>query len=476
MSQPLPPDAGVADDPGPPLKSEDELIAYFTSAEKTRDRFRVGTEHEKFGFTRLGHRPLPYEGDNGIEAILNAIANDDDEKRTGTWVPARDGGRVIALFRDDASITLEPGGQLELSGAPLRTVHETFTETAKHLALLKRVCIPRGVGFVGLGFHPTATWSELPLVPKSRYAVMTKYMPRVGTRGLDMMKRTCTVQANYDWENEADMIASFQMALAVSPLATALFANSPFLEGRPSGALSERARVWGDVDKTRCGFPAPVLEPGFGYQKWLDWCLDVPMYFIRRDGVHHDVAGASFRSFMKNGLNGIQATLRDFGDHLTTLFPEVRLKRVLEVRGADCGPLANIAALPALYKGLLYDVTARDAAWTLMDGPTADELTRLHQDIAVRGYQARYRDRLVLELCEELVDIASAGLVRIGDKDWKGEDESKYLKPLVQALEEGTTFAERLLKKYRTDWNGSLDPMWQDIELFSDRADIDPGE
>ncbi len=465
------------DDPGLPIRSHDELVDYFSSAEKPKARFRVGTEHEKFGFLRQSRAPLPYEGDIGIEQLLAAIAADREEGESGSWQEIREAGRLIALLKADASISLEPGGQLELSGAPLATIHETCIETGKHLSLLRRVCLPMGVGFIGMGFHPTATWAELPLVPKSRYAVMNRYLPTVGSRGVDMMKRTCTVQANYDWSSEADMVKSFRAALAVSPLVTALFANSPFYEGRPGTALSERARVWGDTDPRRTGFPQCVFDEGFGYERWVQWALDVPMYFLRRDNTHRDIAGTvTFRDYMKGAIPGQVATMRDFADHLTTCFPEVRVKKVLEVRGADCGPWSRICALPALMKGVLYDDGARDAAYALMDQPTGEELRALHQDVALHGYQAKYRGAPILGLCEDLVDVASAGLARIDAKNWRGEDEGKFLKPLVESVQEGRTFAERLLARFRGEWNGSLDPIWDAVEFWPDQDEEDASE
>ncbi len=463
MSTPLPTDR---DDPGEPLRSRDELVATFVEAEKPRARFRVGTEHEKFGFLRGSHLPLPFDGKNGIERILETIATEDL-----AWVRATDNGRTIALFHTDgASITLEPGGQLELSGAPVETIHQTCLEVGEHLQLLRHICIPRGVGFIGMGFHPTATWDEMPLVPKSRYGVMVRYMPKVGARGLDMMKRTATVQANYDWSDERDMVLSYQAALAVAPLVAALFANSPFVEGEPSGALSERTRVWADTDPQRSGFPPCVLARDFSYERYLDWVLDVPMYFVRRGGVHHDVAGASFRAFMEDGLllggERVRATSRDFTDHLTTVFPEVRAKRVLEVRSADCGPWSRICALPALHKGFLYDVTAREETWALMDEPTSEELFMLRADVAVHGYRAKYRGEEILERCARLVEIARDGLVRIGAKDEEGADESRYLRTLFDSVEAGETFAERLLRLYRERWDGDLDCLWEEVEFF----------
>lgn len=458
------------DDPGSPLGGVDELVDYFRSAEKPRARFRVGTEHEKFGFLRADHRPLPFEGPQGIEALLEAIAEDPDERRRGGWTRVQDGGRTIALFRDDGSITLEPGGQLELSGAPLGTIHETCCEVGRHLTLLRRLCIPRGISFIGMGFHPTARWDEMPTVPKARYAVMERYMPSVGARGLDMMKRTATVQANYDWADEADMVRSFQVALRAAPLVAALFASSPFLEGKPSGALSERQRVWADTDRRRAGFPAAVLEPGFGYRRWVEAVLDVPMYFVRRDGQHHDVAGASFRTFMDVGLmlagQRVRATLRDFADHLTTVFFEVRLKRVLEVRAADCGPWSRICALPALHKGLLYEPRAREEAAQLLEFLDAEALTRLRADVVVRGYRAETARGPILPLCERLLDIAQGGLQRLACLDGQGRDEARFLRPLVDSVARGETFAERLLGLYRDRWSGDLSRIWEEVEFF----------
>jgi glutamate--cysteine ligase len=471
------------DDPGLPLGGVAELVGTFQSAEKPPAAFRVGTEHEKFGFLRVpgaaSQPPLPFDGPRGIEAILNAIQLDPEEKVA--WVPATDRGRTIALFQGAASITLEPGGQLELSGAPLHTIHETCVEVGSHLKLLRRACLPRGVGFIGMGFHPTATWDEIPMVPKARYEIMARYMPKVGARGLDMMKRTATVQANYDWSSEADMVASTRTALAVSPLVAALFANSPFYEGKVSGAVSERQRVWADTDPDRAGFPQVMLDENLSYERYVDWVLSVPMYFVRRDGLHHDVAGASFRTFMREGLvidgTRVHATLRDWNDHLTTIFPEVRLKRILEVRSADCGPWSRVCALPALYKGLLYDAEARAAAWALMDTPTGAELTALRADVAVSGFRALFRGRTVLALSEELLDIAKAGLDRLNCTNARGETESRFLVPLEETVSSGMTFAERLVALFEGPWGGSMAPLWETLEFWPDQNgdDFDGG-
>ncbi|HEY1099794.1 MAG TPA: glutamate-cysteine ligase family protein [Myxococcota bacterium] len=463
------------DDPGQPLRGVDELIETFVTAEKPRSAFRVGTEHEKFGFVRGADgvvSPLPYDGPQGIEAILTAIADDPIEKASTTWTPAFDHGRVIALFGDNkASITLEPGGQFELSGAPLATIHEVADETDAHLALLQRIAGARGVGFIGMGFQPTSTWAALPLVPKERYGIMQRYMPTVGHRGLDMMKRTATVQANYDWADEAHMVQSYRMALAVSPLISALFASGPFYEGKPSGVVSERQLVWSDTDPDRSGYPQVVFDDGFSYETYVEWVLSVPMYFVRRNGQHHDVAGASFRTFMTDGLDvdgvRVKATLRDWADHLTTLFPEVRMKRVLEVRSADCGPRDRIIALPALYKGLLYDDMASAAALALMDSPSSRELAAFRTAIAREGFKATYRGRSAQALSEQLLDIASAGLARLGATNAAGDDERRYLAPLVDSVSRGATFADDLLARYRGAWNGDITRIWDELSFYA---------
>lgn len=470
MTQALPTKAGERDDPGEPIGSIAELVEHFRLGEKPRERFRIGTEHEKFGFLRSNYAPLPFDGPSGIESILNAITENPLLWESGeSWKAIQESGRTIALYSEDgAAITLEPGGQIELSGAPLATVHQTCEEVNRHLALLRRVSIPRGVGFIGMGFHPTARWEDMPSVPKNRYTVMEPYMRKRGSRGIDMMKRTGTVQANFDYESEADMVASFRTALAISPVVAAIFVNSPFKEGKPSGVLSERLLCWADTDPDRCGYPAVVFEKDFGYERWVEWVLDVPMYFVRRDGIHHDFAGASFREFLAHGLDGHHATLRDFQDHLTTVFTEVRLKQYLEVRGADCGPWSRICALSALWKGILYNRVARESAWALMELPSAHELDRLQLDVARHGFNARYRGQSVLDLARRLVDISSGGLEQIGARNARNEDERRFLQPLRQALDEGLTFAEMLLKLYREKWNGSLEPLWEEIEFWPD--------
>ncbi len=467
MSMALPPKDGEKDDPGPPIESREQLLAYFASGEKPRAQFRIGTEHEKFGFLRETRAPLPYDGPRGIETILRRISEDEEDiKAHGPWTRVEEGGRIIGLTRDSASVSLEPGGQLELSGAPLMTLHETCEETGSHLELLKRACEGLDVGFIGIGFHPAAAWEDFPTVPKARYGIMREYMPTRGSRGLDMMKRTCTVQANFDYESEPDMAATMRTALAVSPLVVALFANSPFRDGALTGRVSERAFVWTDTDPDRSGYPAPFLDDDFGYEAYLEWVLDVPMYFVRRDGEYLNYAGASFRSFISKGLDGHVATMRDFEDHLTTVFPEVRLKRYLEVRSADCGPWSRICALPALWKGILYDQDARAKAWELMDGPTANELQALHTACAVEGYRATYRGRAVQQLCQELLDLSRAGLDRLSRRG-RYRDETGFLDALVEEAARGESFADLLASRFKGPWGESLDPLWNDLEFFS---------
>jgi len=468
LSQPLPPAPGEKDDPGAALSSTDELLEWLAQSPTPRSDFKIGTEHEKFGFLKDTLAPLPYEGPRGIETILHGMADDkEDVAAHGEWTRILESDKIIGLTRNGASVTLEPGGQLELSGAPLASVFETCVEVGEHLELLRRVCKPLDVGFMGLGFHPTAARDDMAKVPKSRYGIMRRYMPTKGSRGLDMMMRTCTIQANFDYESEADMVKSFRTALSITPVVTALFASSPFMDGKPSGALSERTAVWGDTDPDRSGFPPVVFEDGFGFEKWVDYLLDVPMYFIRRDGVHLDYAGRSFREFMKTGFDGHQATMRDWNDHLTVAFPEVRVKGYMEVRGADGGPWSRICALPALWKGILYDERSKDAVWALMDNPTSEELFKLNQDVAQLGFKAQYRDKTVLQLAEQLLELSSAGLERLRAPEAKSE--AVFLAPLEKAVTSGQTFADDLLRLYRDEWDEDVTHLYEHLEFSEER-------
>ncbi len=427
-----------------PIRSIDDLVEYFIDAQRSPSEFRVGTEHERFAVTANSHIALPFSGERSIESLLRGMA-----QKSG-WTAVEEKGHVVALLGPDASVTLEPGGQVELSGAAFKTIHETAAELYSYEKILYEVAGPMGIEFFMMGFHPLAYRGDISWVPKERYAIMQQYMPKRGSRGLDMMLRTCTVQANLDYADEVDMVNSFQMALSVSPIVTALFAASPFKEGQLSGALSERTRVWTDTDPDRSGFPSVVFEENFGYEAWVNWALDVPMYFIRRDDRHFDVAGASFRTFMKEGLLGHQATVRDFADHLTTIFTEVRIKPYLEMRSADCGPSDQLVALPALWKGLVYDHQARAEAVALMDSPSTYELFALQSDAALDGFKAKYREHSLQYLSENLLDIASAGLSRLHCVDDQGRDESIYLRPLVERVQRGETYAEFLVKNQTT--------------------------
>ena len=448
-----------------PITDVAELWTYFASGEKSRDSFRIGTEHEKFGFLQKDHRPLPYFGEVSIESLFDAIVNDEHERGSGPWRRVQEAGHTIALYKGGATISLEPGGQLELSGAPFSSVYETQAELDAHLALLRRVCAPMGVGFVAMGFHPAASREELPDVPKSRYGIMRAYMPQKGSRGLDMMKRTATVQANFDYENEADMVASFRVGLAVAPIVTALFANSPLVEGRPTGVFSERMQIWQDTDDDRAGFPEVVFDADFGYQKWLEYALGVPMYFVRRGTEYLNYAGADFRDFVAGKLDGHIATISDFEDHLTTIFTEVRLKRFLEVRSADSGDPAFLCALPALYKALLYDERTREQVWAMMDGPSATELRSFQRDATRRGFDATYRGRSLHSLSEELLDRCREGLARLASGSGT-RDETPFLKVLERCVEARQTAAETLLERFHTEWGDNISALWNECDML----------
>ena len=447
----------MADHPLLPLTRAD-LVAALACGSKPKAAWRIGSEHEKFVFFRENRQPVPYEGERGIGAILAAMQGFD-------WAPKYEGDNLIALVQDRASITLEPGGQLELSGAPLENLHETCREVNGHLAQVKAIGDRFNVGFLGMGFHPTARLEEMPMMPKARYRIMRSYMPKRGRLGLDMMFRTCTVQVNLDFSDEADMVKKFRVGLALQPVATALFANSPFTEGRPNGYLSYRSHVWTDTDPDRTGLLDFVFEDGFGFERYVDYMLDVPMYFVERDGLMHNVAGQSFRDFLAGrlpGLPGHYPTLKDWEDHLTTAFPEVRLKTFLEMRGADGGPWARLCALPAFWVGLLYDGSALDAAWDLVKGWSLEEIHALRNAVPRRALETRYRDRTVRELARECIAIAEAGLDARNRRNAAGETEAVFLAPLRQMVEGGQTLAEEMLAAYHGRWHGDVNRVFED--------------
>jgi glutamate--cysteine ligase len=439
---------------GEPVTAKRQLVEYIAAGDKPRSEWRIGTEHEKFVFDRKTLRPVPYEGPKGIGALLRGLT------RYG-WEPVEEAGKTIALTQQDENITLEPGGQFELSGAPLKTIHETCSEVGTHLKQVKAVSDELGIGVLGMGFNPKWSRAETPWMPKGRYRIMGDYMPKRGSLGLDMMLRTCTVQVNLDFSSEADMVKKFRVSLALQPIATALFADSPFTEGKPNGFLSYRSHIWTDTDPDRCGVLPFVFEDGMGFERYVDYMLDVPMYFVYRDGRYVDTSGQSFRAFLEGrlpALPGEVPTTGDWADHMTTAFPEVRLKRFLEMRGADGGPWERLCALPALWVGLLYDDQALDAAWDMVKTWTITEHELLRRDVPRLALGTPFRGRKVRDLAVEAVAIARAGLQRRGAIDLGGMDESGFLNPLQVIADSGRTPAELKLELYHGQWGGSVDP------------------
>lgn len=441
-----------------PISNRDMLVDVLASGEKPIERWRIGTEHEKFGF-RLDDLHAPtFDGDRGIEALLRGLT------RFG-WEAVDEGGRTIALRKDGASVTLEPAGQLELSGAPLENIHETCSEVGTHLHEVRSVADELRLGFLGMGFQPKWRRDEMPWMPKGRYKIMRDYMPKVGDLGLDMMTRTCTVQVNLDYATEADMVKKFRVSLALQPIATALFADSPFTEGKPNGYLSYRSHIWTDTDADRTGMLDFVFEDGFGYERYIDYMLDVPMYFSYRNGVYHDAAGLSFRDFMRGELPvlpGQLPTLGDWADHMTTAFPEVRLKTFLEMRGADGGPWGRLCALPAFWVGLLYDDAALDAAWDLVRDFTMVERNALRDDVPRHGLKTPFRSGTLRDLAVEALKISAAGLQRRARLNAKDQDERVFLDPLIEVVEANETPAERKLALFHGAWQGDIDRVFRE--------------
>lgn len=450
----------------PIIESRDQLIASFARGEKPVDRWRIGTEHEKFVYRTPidsgDHRAPSYEEPGGIRDLLMALTEHG-------WRPVEENGQVIALTGKDGSVSLEPAGQFELSGAPLENLHQTCAETGRHLSQVKAAGDKLGLGFLGLGMWPDKTRSQLPIMPKGRYDIMRRHMPRVGNLGLDMMLRTCTIQVNLDYASEADMAQKFRVGLALQPLATALFANSPFTEGRPNGMLSFRSHIWSDTDPHRTGMLPFVFEDGFGYERYADYALDVPMYFVYREGRYIDAAGLSFRDFLRGELSvlpGEKPTLEDWTDHLSTAFPEVRLKTFLEMRGADGGPWSRICALPALWVGLLYDQGALDAAWDLVKGWSIEERQALRDAVPAHGLDAplpgggRLRD-----IAGEALDIAHRGLAARARLNGAGEDETGFLEPLREIVRQGKVPAELLLDRYHGPWAGDVSRIYAEASF-----------
>jgi len=458
--------SGPTTSTGAEITSRRQLVEYLETGSKPPERWRIGTEHEKFVFRRSDLRRVPYEGPDGIRALLEGL------QQRFEWQPVLEGDKLIALTDGKASITLEPGGQFELSGAPLETLHKTCAEVGEHLRQVREVGDALKIGLIGLGFDPKWRREDISWMPKGRYAIMRRYMERVGTLGLDMMTRTCTVQVNLDYGSEADMVRKFRVGLLLQPVATALFANSPFTEGRPNGLLSARARVWTDTDPDRTGIPAVAFEDGFGFERYVDWLLDVPMYFVLRDGQYVDLAGQSFRRHLEGRLEAPPgspplgpATLGDFADHMTTVFTDVRLKRFLEMRGADAGSPAMMLAQSALWVGLLYDPAALEAAWALVRRRPWQDYAALRPLVPRLGLETPWQGGRLRDLAREVVAIAEQGLSARARLDAAGRDERRHLAPLAAIVAGAPTQAEHWLKQYQGMWAGDVRHILRDAQV-----------
>ncbi len=443
-----------------PIESRDQLVAWLAQGARPPERYCIGTEHEKLPFMLTDHMPVPYEGPRGIRALLLGM------RHLLGWDPILEGSTIIGLadVTGGGAISLEPGGQFELSGEPVATIHATSAELNAHLAQLREVATPLGVGFCGIGMSPKWTRAETPAMPKGRYRIMANYMPKVGHLGLDMMFRTCTVQVNLDFSSEADMVKKLRVGLALQPVATALFANSPFTEGKPNGFLSFRAEIWRDTDPDRTGMLPFAFEDGMGFERYVDYALDVPMYFIKRGDKYIDVAGSSFRDLLAGrhpAVPGEQARFSDWANHVSTLFPEVRLKRYLEMRGADSGPWARLCALPALWVGLLYDGPTLDAAWDLVKGWSAAERQKLRDDVPKLGLKAAVGGRTVHDVARDVLALSRSGLARRQRLDYRGGDETPFLAPIEEVIASGKTPAEVLLERYQGEWRQSVEPVFE---------------
>jgi glutamate--cysteine ligase len=442
------------------VTTKQQLLDYMESGCKPPENWRIGTEHEKFAYHLSDLMPLEYEGPSGIRALLEGLT------KFG-WKPVLENGNPIALIKpDNSSITLEPAGQVELSGAPVENIHQTCSEVSEHLKQVKDVAKDLGIGFIGLGYQPKWPREKAPWMPKSRYKIMREYMPKVGSMGLEMMQATCTVQVNLDFDSEATMVKMFRISLALQPIATALWANSPFKNGKPSGFLSYRSHIWTDTDADRCGIIPFVFEDGFGFERYVDYILDVPMYFVYRNGVYIDASGQSFRDFMNGtlpALPGEYPTEKDWEDQMTFAFPEVRLKKFLEMRGADGGPWNRLCALPAFWVGLLYDDQAREAAWELIKDWSAEEHEMLRAEVPKQALSTPFRNITVCDIALDALQISHDGLSRRGILDSVGMDETSFLNPLFRIAESGFTPAEDLLCAYERRWHNNIDPIFKEF-------------
>lgn len=438
----------------------DDLVSYLAGGAKPSDKWRIGTEHEKFPFFVEGNRPVPYEGKRSIRALLEGM-----QGMLG-WEPILDEDKIIGLLEPTGAgaISLEPGGQFELSGAPLKTIHQTCREVNAHLAQVKEIAAPLGIGFLGLGGSPKWRLDETPKMPKSRYRIMTDYMPKVGRHGLDMMYRTCTIQVNLDFASESDMRRKMQVSMKLQSIATALFATSPFTEEKPNGFMSWRSEIWRDTDNQRSGVLPFVFNENFGFADYAAWAVDVPMYFIVRDGHYHNCTNITFRQFMNGALQGkiddYRANMGDWVNHLSTLFPEVRLKRFLEMRGADGGPWRRICALPAFWVGLLYDEEALQSAFDMTKDWGYEEVRDMRNLVPTKGLKTPFRNTTILELACQALDISRKGLSNRHKLNAEGDDETRFLDPLFEVVMIGKCDSERLLSKYHSVWGGSVDPVF----------------
>ncbi len=441
-----------------PLETREQLLSALEGGCKPKDQWLIGTEHEKFGFYKTDFSPVPYEGETGIRALLEGMQN-----KTG-WDPIIDAGNIIGLVANDGrgAISLEPGGQFELSGAPLKTIHETCRESNRHLAQLREVSEPLGMGFLGLGGSPKWSFAQTPQMPKSRYDIMRAYMPKVGSHGLDMMHRTCTIQVNLDFSSEDDMRTKMQVSTKLQAVASALFANSPFTEGQPNGLLSWRSEIWRDTDNQRAGLHQFMIEDSFGFEKYVDWALNCPMYFIMRSGTYLDCTHITFQQFIDGAIEGEVANEGDWTNHLGTLFPDVRLKKFLEMRGADGGPWRRICALPALWVGLLYDGSALADAKTMTDELSFEDVRAMRDAVPTLGLNAPAGGRTVLELARDALQISHKGLTARGEMNDMDVDENHFLAPLDEVAALGETQAERLLKQFSSNWDGDIDHIFEE--------------
>lgn len=440
------------------IESKTELVAYLDAGSKPAADWRIGTEHEKFGFTKADLRPLPYEGEASIRAMLEGLRD------SFGWEPIIEGGHLIGLKKDGASVSLEPGGQFELSGAPLETIHQTCNEVGSHLAEVRQIAEPLGIAFLGAGASPLWSLADTPVMPKGRYRIMTEYMDKVGRLGRQMMFRTCTVQTNLDFGSEADMVKKFRVSLALQPLGTALFANSPFLDGRPNGFLSYRSQIWTDTDPDRTGMLPFVFDQGFGFEQYVDYALDVPMYFVRRQGKYLDASGLSFRDFMAGKLSilpGELPAMGDFEDHLSTIFPEVRLKRFLEMRGSDAGPWSRLCAFSAFWTGVLYCDQCLDAAWDLVKDWTDAERESMRQGVRTLGLRTPVPGGSTMQdLAKQVLALSRQGLKNRANLSTSGDDETGYLTELDDIAKTGLTPADRLLARFHGPWKRDVRPIF----------------